>query len=48
MRKFSSYGPVDPELHYYVPRQEWVDGAYQRNSPPYFLFSRHATADMTK
>ncbi|MEK8015673.1 MAG: AAA-like domain-containing protein [Candidatus Parabeggiatoa sp.] len=30
MRKFSSYGPVDPELHYYVPRQEWVDGAYQQ------------------
>ena len=29
MRKFSSYGPVDPELHYYVPRQELVDFAYQ-------------------
>jgi len=30
MRKFSSYGPVDPELHYYVPRQELVDFAYQQ------------------
>jgi len=30
MRKFSSYGPVDPELHYYVPRQELVDGAIQQ------------------
>ncbi len=29
MRKFSSYGPVDPELHYYVPREELVDFAYQ-------------------
>ena len=30
MRKFSSYGPIDPELHYYVPRQELVNGAYQQ------------------
>jgi len=30
MRKFSSYGPVDRELHYYVPRQELVDGAFQQ------------------
>jgi len=30
MRKFSSYGPVDPELHYYVPRQELVDFAHQQ------------------
>ncbi|MCK5524893.1 MAG: AAA-like domain-containing protein [Thiomargarita sp.] len=30
MRKFSSYGPVDPELHYYVPRQELVNFAYQQ------------------
>jgi hypothetical protein len=30
MRKFSSYGPVDPELHYYVPRQALVDFAYQQ------------------
>jgi len=29
MRKFSSYGPIDPELHYYVPRQELVKGAIQ-------------------
>jgi hypothetical protein len=30
MRKFFSYGPIDPELHYYVPRQEWVNFAYQQ------------------
>ncbi len=30
MRKFSSYGPVDPELYYCVPRQELVDFAYQQ------------------
>ncbi len=30
MRTFSSYGPVDPELHYYVPRQELVNFAYQQ------------------
>jgi len=47
MRKFSSYGPVDPELHYYVSRQEWVDGAYQRNSPPYFLFYSVVTRLLT-
>ncbi len=29
MRKFSSYGPIDPELHYHVPRQELVNGAIQ-------------------
>jgi hypothetical protein len=28
MRKFSSYGPVDTDLHYYVPRQELIDRAY--------------------
>ncbi len=28
MRKFSSYGPVDTDLHYYVPRKELVDRAY--------------------
>jgi predicted AAA+ superfamily ATPase len=28
MRKFSSYGPVDADLHYYVPRQELIDRAY--------------------
>jgi hypothetical protein len=27
MRRFSSYGPVDTALHYYVPRQELVDRA---------------------
>jgi hypothetical protein len=27
MRKFSSYGPVDTDLHYYVPRQELIDRA---------------------
>ncbi len=27
MRKFSSYGPVDTDLHYYVPRKELVDQA---------------------
>ncbi|MDM8561239.1 AAA-like domain-containing protein [Candidatus Parabeggiatoa sp. HSG14] len=30
MRKFSSYGPVDRDLHYYVPRQELIDGAFQQ------------------
>jgi len=29
MRKFSSYGPVDRDLHYYVPRQELIDRAFQ-------------------
>ena len=28
MRRFSSYGPVDKDLHYYVPRQELIDRAY--------------------
>lgn len=27
MRKFSSYGPINTKLHYYVPRQELVDQA---------------------
>jgi len=26
MHKFSSYGPIDTELHYYVPRQALIDG----------------------
>jgi hypothetical protein len=30
MRKFSSYGPVEQELHYYVPRQELIDGTTQQ------------------
>jgi len=29
MRKFSSYGPIDRELHYYVPRQELINGTFQ-------------------
>ncbi|MDQ1353749.1 MAG: hypothetical protein QG657_4056, partial [Acidobacteriota bacterium] len=28
MRRFSSYGPVDPDLHYYAPRKELIDKAY--------------------
>ncbi len=27
MRKFSSYGPINTKLHYYVPRQTLVDQA---------------------
>jgi len=27
MRKFSSYGPIDTDLHYYVPRQGLIDAA---------------------
>ncbi|MEZ4864658.1 MAG: AAA-like domain-containing protein [Caldilineaceae bacterium] len=27
MRKFSSYGPIDTALHYYVPRQALIDDA---------------------
>ncbi len=30
MRRFSSYGPIDRELHYYVPRQELIDEATQQ------------------
>jgi hypothetical protein len=30
MRKFFSYGPVDPDLHYYVPRQELISDAIQQ------------------
>ncbi|MCP4129784.1 MAG: hypothetical protein GY754_02090 [bacterium] len=30
MRKFSSYGPVDPDLNYYAPRKELIDDAYQQ------------------
>ncbi len=29
MRKFSSYGPVDKDLHFYVPREELVSKACQ-------------------
>jgi len=28
MRKFSSYGPIDSEIHYYVPRNRLIDSAY--------------------
>ncbi|MEZ4660302.1 MAG: hypothetical protein R2911_22310, partial [Caldilineaceae bacterium] len=27
MRKFSSYGPIDTKLNYYVPRQALIDAA---------------------
>ncbi len=30
MRKFSSYGPIDRELHYYVPRQTLIDNITQQ------------------
>ena len=30
MRRFSSYGPVDTDLDYYVPRQALVDLAHAR------------------
>jgi hypothetical protein len=30
MRKFSSYGPIDTELHYYAPRTALIDNAYQQ------------------
>ena len=28
MRKFSSYGPIDTDLHYYVPRAGLIQQAY--------------------
>lgn len=28
MRKFSSYGPIDTDLHYYAPRQALIEHAY--------------------
>jgi hypothetical protein len=28
MRRFSSYGPINPKLHYYVPRKNLVEKAY--------------------
>ena len=28
MRRFSSYGPVNPKLHYYAPRKELIEKAY--------------------
>lgn len=30
MRKFSSYGPVDKDMHYYVPREELVEKVCRR------------------
>lgn len=30
MRKFSSYGPIDTDLHYYAPRQALLQVAYQQ------------------
>ena len=30
MRKFSSYGPIDSELHYHVPRQQLIEGTIQQ------------------
>jgi hypothetical protein len=30
MRRFSSYGPVNTKLHYYVPRQVLIDQAYSQ------------------
>lgn len=30
MRKFSSYGPIDIDLHYYAPRQALLASAYQQ------------------
>jgi len=30
MRNFSSYGPIDRELHYYVPRKQLIDNAFQQ------------------
>ena len=30
MRKFSSYGPIDTDLHYYAPRQALVEHAYRQ------------------
>ncbi len=26
VRKFSSYGPVDKDIHYYAPRKELIRG----------------------
>ncbi|MCP4216223.1 MAG: AAA family ATPase [bacterium] len=30
MRRFSSYGPIDTELHYFAPRQELIDKTYSQ------------------
>jgi len=28
MRRFSSYGPINPKLHYYASREGLIDKAY--------------------
>jgi hypothetical protein len=30
MRRFSSYGPLDKEVHYYAPREELIEFAYNQ------------------
>ncbi len=30
MRQFSSYGPIDKDLHYYAPRQALINAAYEK------------------
>ncbi len=30
MRTFSSYGPIDKDLHFHVPREELIESAYRR------------------
>lgn len=30
MRKFSSYGPVDPDVHYFAPRKGLIDRTYRQ------------------
>ncbi|MCP4108379.1 MAG: hypothetical protein GY749_23015, partial [Desulfobacteraceae bacterium] len=30
MRKFSSYGPIDKDIHFYVPREERIKNAYMQ------------------
>jgi hypothetical protein len=30
MRRFTSYGPIDTEQHYYVPREASIEKAYNQ------------------
>lgn len=30
MRRFNSYGPINPKLHYYVPREKLIDQGYRQ------------------
>ncbi|MCP4149278.1 MAG: hypothetical protein GY757_16135 [bacterium] len=30
MRRFSSYGPIDTDMHYYAPRKEICDRTYSQ------------------